>query len=71
MFELVLTFVLTTSSPGAPITEQRVVRYETPAACQAARLWWMSNTDSELPGMDPAFALLIGPSCRSSAPLIS
>lgn len=65
MFELVLTFVLTTSPQGEPITARRVVAYETPAQCQAARLWWMSNTDSELPGMDPAFALLIGPSCHA------
>lgn len=67
VFELVLTFVLATSAPSEPRFAQRVVTYATPAQCQAARLWWMRNTDSQLPGMDERYRLLIGPSCRPAA----
>lgn len=70
MFELVLTFVLATSPPERPMFEQHVVQYASQAACRSAQSWWMANPDAELPGMDPANELLIGPSCRAVRPAI-
>jgi hypothetical protein len=64
MVSLLLTFVLTTSPLHHPVYAQRVVGYATAAECQRARIWWMHHTDSELPGMNPSFQLLLGPSCH-------
>lgn len=69
MFELVLTFWLSSSAIDRPVFEQRRVIYESAETCQAARLWWTRHPDAQLPGMDPGFDLLIGPSCRP-APLV-
>lgn len=58
MFELVLIFYLTTQPPERGQYQDRTVHYETIEQCRAAVRWWMTNTDSELPGMDPAWGLL-------------
>lgn len=67
MFELVLTFVILGSAMDRPTFDQRTVTYQTEAQCLAARRDWMRRTDDQLPGMDPRYELLIGPSCRRLA----
>lgn len=70
MFELVLTFFLSSAPIDRPVFEQRTVQYATAAECQAARDWWLDHPDAQLTGMAADFDLLIGPSCRSRAPLV-
>jgi len=58
VFELALIFYLTTAPPEQGQYVDRVLSFESEATCRASMRWWMNNTDSELPGMDPAWGLL-------------